>query len=124
MKLILISLLISTQCYAGPVLLENGDKAPYQGLLFPVDEANKIRGELIEKDALVEINKSLNKSLDLYKNNELIYQQQKSILLDQNDKLAKSLYEERKITNWERIGLVVLGIGITGLAIYGVKQLR
>lgn len=113
----------STVGKSDATFLDKDQKAPYQGLLFPIDEAQSIRKDLIERDYLKLENLSLKRSVDLYKGNESIYQEQKTILLDQNDKLAKSLYAERQVTNWERLGWFVLGIGVTGLAIYGVKQI-
>ncbi len=123
MKIILISFLISIQAFADPISLSKDQKAPYDGILFTETKANEIRKELLDKDYLQLQNDSLNRSLDLYKSNENLYGQQKQLLLDQNDKLAKSLYQERMVTNWERLGFFLLGIGVTGLAIYGASQL-
>lgn len=119
----LICLIFSVNVIADPVLLNKDDKSPYQGLLFSISEAQDLRKELIDKDYLKLQNDSLNRSLELYKSNENLYTQQKQLLLDQNDKLAKSLYQERQVTNWERLGFVLLGIGITGLAVYGAGQI-
>ncbi len=123
MKIILISFLISIQAFADPISLSKDQKAPYDGILFTETKANEIRKEILDKDYLQLQNDSLNRSLDLYKSNENLYGQQTQLLLDQNDKLAKSLYQERMVTNWERLGFFLLGIGVTGLAIYGASQL-
>jgi len=120
---VLVCSIFSFVVAADPVYLNKDDKSPYSGLLFTEQKANEIRRELLDKDYLKLQNDSLNRSLDLYKANEALYGQQKQLLLDQNDKLAKSLYQERNLTNWERVGFFVLGITVTGLAIYGASQL-
>lgn len=123
MLVVLLTFSQNVKADTSPSYLNKGDASPYAGLLFSVDDANSIRKQLIDLDTSKALNDSLNKSIDLYKNNETFYQQQKQVLLEQNDKLAKSLYEERQMTNWERAGFFVLGIAVTGLAFYGVKQL-
>lgn len=121
---LLICLSFSLNVSADPILLQKGNSAPYDGLLFSEQKANDLRKELLDKDYLKLQNDSLNRSLELYKQNESIYKEQKELLLEQNDRLAKSLYEERRVTNWERVGFFVLGIAATGLAFYGVSQLK
>jgi len=46
-----------------------------------------------------------------------------NLLVEQNDKLAKSLYSERTMTTWERVGWFVLGITATGIGAYALKNL-
>lgn len=124
MKIILISLLISIQCFADPSFLDKNQPAPYAGILFTTQDAQDLRKQLIDLDTTKMINTSLTKSIDLYKSNEDLYQKEKQILLDRNDNLAKTLYSQQHLNDLEKVGIFVLGIAATGLAIWGVGQLR
>jgi hypothetical protein len=124
-KLLLLLTLLTSSAIAqsDPVYLEKDAKSPYTGLLFTVEESQALRKELIEKDTLVKINESLTRSLDLYRSNESLYQSQKNILLEQNDKLAKSLYSERQLSSTEKALYFLGGVALTGLAVYAASQL-
>jgi len=115
--------LLCIPCYAEDVIfLPKGSTTQYDGYLFTPEKALKTRKELIELDYIKLENDSQKKSLDLFKLNDQYSKDKIQLLLDQNDKLAKSLYEARELTNWEKVGLFTLGVAVTGLAIYGARQ--
>ena len=103
--------------------LNKGDPAPYSGTLLDKEKSRKIREDLIEKDGLVKTNESLNKSLLLYRSNEDILNSQKDLLIKQNVELTKTLNDTRSTSNWEKAGYFVLGIVVTGAAVYGASKL-
>ncbi len=55
------------------VLLEKGVESPFRGYLFPPDKALDFRKQLIELDNLKALESSYNKSIELYKKNEDVY---------------------------------------------------
>lgn len=128
MKLLIACLLIlsfTIQCAFADTAtnLNRGDPAPYPGVLLDKEKSDKIRDELIEKDALVKINESLNKTVILYRSNEDILSGQKKMLLDQNIELTKVLNDTRETSNWTKIGYFVLGMAVTSAAVYGATKL-
>ena len=100
------------------VLIEKGLPAPFKGYLFPEDKAQEIRKELIELDSLRAMESSYQKSIDIYKKNQDLYDYKTNVLLDQNEKLAKAV-SSNKYDGY--IGFAV-GILVTGLSIWGAKE--
>lgn len=106
------------------VLLEKGTEAPFKGYLFPEHKVLKIRQELIELDNLKLIEKSYQRSIDLYKDNEEAMTFKVNALLEQNDKLSDALYKQKDRDSFETRLWFVLGMTVTGLAVYGAGQLK
>lgn len=121
--LLVLALTIQSALANQSVELDKGQPAPYPGTLLDKEKSKEIRDELIEKDGLVKTNESLNKSINLYKSNEEILGKQKDLLLNQNIELTKVLNDTRSMNGWERVGFFVLGVAVTGLAVYGASRL-
>lgn len=115
--LLIISSLSNIALADDAVLLSKGEISPYAGALLPLDKLQELRKAYIE-------NTSLNKSIELYKANEELYTKKVDTLNDQNDKLAKALYNERSLSTWEKIALFGLGALTTGLVAYGVYRTK
>ena len=64
-----------------------------------------------------------NKSIDLYKKNEDVQNQKVNILLEQNDKLAKSLGDARSVSTFERVAWFIGGMLVTSAAVFGASKL-
>lgn len=124
-KLIALLLIISTPAFAADIpaiKVKTGDvvKPEYdQGTLMDKEKAEKIRDELIDKDAYKKENESYKRSIELYRSNEVIYLEQKDMLLKQNIELTKTLNDTRSTSTLEKIGLIILGAGI----LYGASRL-
>jgi hypothetical protein len=103
------------------VMLEAGQKAPFTGILMVPSLAQDLRKAVIERDSLVVQKESYERSLALTKTITEANEKKISILLEQNDKLALRLGEERSMGNWERLGWLSIGIIATGIAAYGIK---
>lgn len=127
-KYIALLLLFSFPAYAdNAVKVKTGDivKPEYnEGTLLDKEKAEKIKDQLIERDGFQKENESYKKTVELYKANETIYMDQKDMLLKQNIELSGALNDSRSTSNWERLAYVLLGIGITALAVKGAQQLR
>lgn len=121
---LMVGTILTTNVHAEDVvILQKDSPAPFTGLLFTQQKANELKNGLVERDGLLKINESLNKSLTLQDN--IIQKKDEGIttLLDQNDRLAKSLYNERTVSDWTRAGYFILGVIITGAAFYGAQRI-
>ena len=105
------------------VFLDKDQKAPFSGYLLPESKLRELRNNTLERDTLKELNSSLKTSLDLQTTNSNLKDQKVNLLLEQNDKLAKTAYDNRQLNTWEKLGYFVAGILVTGLAIKGVNEL-
>ena len=126
-KLISILLILSTPAYAGnAVKVHTGDvvtKEYNEGTLLDKEQAERIKDQLIERDAFEKENASYKKSVELYKSNEVILSNQKDLLLNQNIKLTETLNDQRDMSEWTKAAYFVLGVAVTGLAVYGASRL-
>ena len=124
MKLLLISsIALNVPSRAeDAVILQKNSPAPFTGILMDNTMVNDLRKASVERDGLVNLNASLTRSMTLQ--DDIITRQnnQKITLLDQNDKLALRLGEERSIGTWERIGFMALGIAASGMAALAYKK--
>ena len=125
LKIFLISLLIgNTALGLDAKYLPIGTPAPFEGYLLTVPKAKEIRQQLIEADDLKVLNTSLNKSLVLQKEITTLTEDKVKLVSDQNDKLAKSLMDERSVSSWERLIWFSLGIIGTGVAVWSIKKIQ
>lgn len=105
-----------------PYLAPSGHVLKQESWVFSPNKALEVRNKLVDLDSQLKINDSLNKQIDLYKGLNDIQKINLNLVMEQNDKLAKSLNDERSMTNWERIGWFGIGVLATVLTVYGVNQ--
>jgi hypothetical protein len=116
--------MVANNSFAGEVInLKKDERAPFEGVLFPFEEAQKMRYKLIECDIKSQLNESYERTIRLYKQNEIYYDNKVNILLKQNDELAKALNEAKTTTDIQKIIWFSLGVVATGLAVYGASQI-
>lgn len=104
-------------------ILDKDQKAPFSGVLFPKDQAQQMRKDLIDSDLNKQLNESYKKSIDLYKTTLDYKDQQIDVVMRQNDNLAKSLSSARSTSEWERFAWFALGVAATAATVYGVKKI-
>lgn len=104
------------------ISLNKGDAAPFSGVLMDQEKSNLIKNQLQERDLFEKIIASQTTSINLLRQNGEYSEKKVGLLLDQNDKLAERLQSAQGLNNWERLGLVVLGIAMTVGAGYAIKQ--
>lgn len=124
LSFLMISLMISNSGFASEsIMIKKDERAPFEGVLFPLDQANKMRYTLIDCEIKTELNLSYERTVKLYKQNETYYENKVNILSKQNDELAKALTESKSTGDLQKILWFGLGVLATGLAIYGTKQI-
>ena len=126
-KLLVLLLVLSTPAYADSAIkVHTGDvvaPAYDQGTLLDVEKAVKIRDQLVDGDSCKKENESFQKSIDLYKSNETLYQGENTLLLNRNIELSKTLNDSRETSDWVKVGFFALGVVITGTAVWGASRL-
>lgn len=136
LKKLLISLIITSNVYAGDgliwiypdtkdevVSLHKNDKSPYDGVLFPLDKAKELQTAVLERDNYKLLNESLQKSLDLDKDTEKVLNQKVELITQQNNNLSETLYKTRETTAWDHFWWFLLGVVSTTAAVYGASRL-
>lgn len=109
-------------CDTDPYYAAKGYLLPADSWVFSPDKAKEVRNRLIDLETATKMNESYKTSLDLQKDMATIQEKKVSIVLEQNDQLAKSLQAERTVTGWERIGYFALGIAATVFAGFAIRQ--
>lgn len=123
-QLVAVALIFNTTiAFADDVVyLKKGDASPTDGYLFSNAKAQDTRNKLLTIDDLKAMNTSYQHSIDLYKNNETIYQKQLDLLSTQNTKLVSSEQQTLSMTTYEKMAWFGFGVLVTGLAVYGAKE--
>ena len=116
---LLIFSLTATKSKADPVEVKQNEKAPFTGLLFSQPKAETIRRELLERDALSEINKTMREVIDVQRTQIKLRGEQ--LQIQQKD--IERLRDTKSISNTERIIWFALGIAATSAAVYGASSL-
>lgn len=119
--MILLTLNISIADDVVPI--EQGQPAPYSGVLFSNKKANETRLKLVEKQYLEKENTSLKRSLELSDIALKSSEEKSRLFLEQNDKLAKNLNSERQVGTLTKVVYFVLGAGAVGLGVWGAGRL-
>ena len=127
LKKILLTLLITSSLSNNALAEEayyitKGTPAKFDGILVPEDKLQELRKSVIELQNEQMVTKSLQRSVDLYKANEELYNKKVNTLTEQNNNLAEQLYSARETSTWEKILYFGLGAGLTGLASYGIYK--
>lgn len=118
-KLISLLLLLASPAYADQALpITKGQPSPVTGTVLDTEKASKIQNELIDADACQKENTSYQQSIDLYKKNEVIYNNENSMLLARNVDLSKALNEAKETSDLTKILYFVGGIIVVGTAAY------
>lgn len=118
-------LIAGNNCFADQAInLGLGDKAPFAGVLLPQSLADSMKLSLINADYNKALSDSLQKSVDLYKANEVLYQNKITLYSDQNDKLASRVSSEQTTSDWTKGLYFVLGVLATCAAGYSVSHLK
>lgn len=119
MKLLLFLILISNQVYANPqvVQLKQDDKAPFSGNLFN-QEASEDAAKAKQLVPLYQFQvESLQSSLNLQTSNVNQLQNEKKILLDQNQSLAETIAKQKSLSDLEKIIYIGAGIVFTVICV-------
>jgi hypothetical protein len=117
-----LSLSTPSMAFADAKVLRKGDVAPFDGVLLDHDSERAARVGVQERDAYKALFESQNKVVDIYKQNEAIYEQRISNLNAQNDKLAKETQAAVTASGWEKFLYFAAGAVVTGAIAVGLGR--
>lgn len=106
----------------GAMLLNQGQPAPYQGVLLKPEQARIIYTDLKDYEDVKIINTSLEASLQLYKENTVIYEQEISQFKTQNLTLQTALEKSNSGSFWSDALWFIGGIITTSAIIYATDR--
>lgn len=109
--------IVSSNAFAddNALYLTKGSVAPRDGILLTVDYANQVRIKLLERD-------SFSTSLDLMKQNEIIYKTEIDQLSTENTKLVQAVKDEKESALLGKILYFSLGAVLSGLTVYAFRN--
>jgi hypothetical protein len=99
------------------VYLPKGGVAGFSGYEITPDQATKVRNNQIDLSTQTKLNTNLTEE------NSLLNQRVSNAQV-QNESLSKQLVEQKDTGVFAKIGMFVLGAGITGLVSYGIYKSR
>lgn len=105
----------------GLLVVKKGTICPYDGYLLDQKQASKLYTELEDCDRIKLINTSLNKSIELYKSNEVEYKTEISDLKIQNNNLVLAVDKATTDNTWKNILWFSLGAIVTGFVIHETR---
>jgi hypothetical protein len=103
-------------------IIKQGQKSPIDGIIITPAKAKQIEDVTNQRDTLQLQNDSLTKSLNIQSDISDLDQQKVTILMNQDDLLAKRLQESQTLNNWEKAGYFVLGLLVPIAAGYAYKN--
>ena len=124
LRILSISLIVgsSSSFSYDSVHLQKGTQAPFEGLLFSLEDASKLRVDLLEKDTYLLLNESYKKSFNLLEASTKLKDEQFDLVMKRNLELTKSLNSQKDMNDWERFMWFGLGILTSTLTVYGIKN--
>lgn len=102
--------------------IQKDAKAPYDGILLPIEKAVELRKNVIELQTLRAINESYKKSIQLYQESVQLNDQKYNVLLNETNNLSLALSDARKSNDLQRVIWFGLGVLASGFALYGAKK--
>lgn len=111
---------ISNSYAEDALILNQGESAPYTGILLSEDKARELYDEINKYKLLSE---SYEKSINLYKSNEEILDKKTKFLLEQNNHYYESLKKERTYDDLQKVVYYSLGFLSVIAGAYGVKAI-
>lgn len=104
------------------VVLQQGEQAPFTGVLFTREHANQIRYELLEKDTLASLNTSLQRSNELLRSGNEIAEQRIQKLNELNLNLNERALKQDDNRNFTLFTGVAVGVLLTVLSGWAIGQ--
>jgi len=102
--------------------IQKDTKAPYDGILLPIEKAVELRKNIIELQTLKAINESYKRSIQMYEENIQLGDQKYNVLLKETNNLSSALSDARKSNDLQKMLWFGLGVLASGFAFYGAKK--
>ena len=125
-KILLIFSIIGSNCFAdtlpGAILISKGTPSPYDGVLLTKPQAKIIYGDLQHADQLQLLNKSLEDSIQLYQDNEVVYLKEITEVRDQNVILQSAVEAAQSNGFWTKALWFGIGFALAGLTVHAIDK--
>jgi len=102
--------------------IQKDTKAPYDGILLPIEKAVELRKNIIELQTLKAINESYKRSIQMYGETIQLGDQKYNVLLKETNNLSSALSDARKSNDLQKMLWFGLGVLASGFAFYGAKK--
>ncbi len=126
LSLLMMTMILSQNVRADKSIeIPAAELTPFASILMDKEKADKVHIQLLERDLYEELSDSQQKTINLYKSNQSLEDEQIKTLTSQNDKLSESLKSAQGMNNLERFGIFALGVIATigaGLAIQHISK--
>lgn len=123
---LLSSLMIGTSLAndtTSAVSIQKGTPAPFTGILLTEEAANQARRDAIERDGLVQITTSLEKTIQIQDLQIRTVTEGNGLLEKQNKRLFDALQLDKSMVGYERAIWFGLGVVLSGAAVYGASKI-
>lgn len=115
---------ISSDCQESVSLIEKGSVAKCTGYLFSPEAEEQAASDHYDARYYKLLNKKLTDRSKLVEEQNNILDKRLKLYMDQSHVLSQELQRKETVSTWKQIGWFVLGVGVTGLAVYGAGQLK
>lgn len=114
----------ASDCRESITYISAGTPASCTGFLYSPDADAQAAVDHIDVKHYKLINKKLTDRHDLMlKQNEILDKRLK-LYMDQSHVLSQELQRKDTVSTWKQVGWFLLGISVTGIAVYGAGQLQ
>lgn len=120
---------LSAQCFGAyctesVILMEKGTTAKCTGFLYSPDADAQAASDNRDLKYYKLINEKLTTRHDLMLKQSEILDKRLNLYIEQSRVLSQELQRQENVSTWKQVGWFLLGIGVTGVAIYGASQLN
>lgn len=114
----------ASDCRESVTLIDKGTPAQCTGFLYSPDADAQAASDHRDAKYYKLINKKLVERHDLMLEQNEILDKRLKLYMDQSHVLSQELQRKENMSTWKQVGWFLLGIGVTGLAVYGAGQLN
>lgn len=115
---------IASDCLESVTLLNKGTPSPCTGFLFSPEAEQQVTSDSLDLEYYKTLSKRMEERYDLMLQQNEILDKRLKLYMDQSYQLSKEIQEKEDKSSLKTIGWFLLGVGVTGLAVYGAGQLN
>ena len=115
---------MASDCREPITLIEKGTPTPCTGFLYSPYADAQAEADHRDLKYYKLINERLTERQELMQKQSQILDKRLKLYMDQSHSLSQELQQKESRSEWSKIGWFFLGIGLTGVAVYGAGQLN